>query len=64
MSEWKKQPAKKQELTDELLEKVSGGNDALPAEQLDHAEKNVEIIVDHTVLPDVVTDALPVRGRF
>ena len=44
--------------------KVSGGNDALPADQLDHAEKKVEIIVDHTVLPDVVTDALPVRGRF
>ena len=64
MSEWKKQPAKKQALTDELLEKVSGGNDALPAEQLDHAEQNVEIIVDHTVLPDVVTDTLPVRGRF
>lgn len=51
-------------LTDEQLEQVSGGNDALPADQLDHAEKNVEIIVDHTVLPDVVTDALPVRGRF
>ena len=64
MSEWKKQPAKKQELTDDQLEQVSGGNDALPADQLDHTEKNVEIIVDHTVLPDVVTDSLPVRGRF
>ena len=64
MSEWKKQPAKKQALTDDQLEQVSGGNDALPAEQLNHAEQNVEIIVDHTVLPDVVTDALPVRGRF
>ena len=64
MSEWKKQPAKKQELDDDQLEQVSGGNDAPPAEQLDHAEQNVEIIVDHTVLPDVVTDTLPVRGRF
>ena len=64
MSEWKKQPAKKQELTDDQLEQVSGGNDALPADQLDQTEKNVEIIVDHTVLPDVVIDALPVRGRF
>ena len=63
MEDKKKIPVAK-ELTDELLEKVSGGNDALPADQLDHAEKNVEIIVDHTVLPDVVTDALPVRGRF
>ena len=63
MEEKKKIPVAK-ELTDELLEKVSGGNDALPAEQLDHAEQNVEIIVDHTVLPDVVTDTLPVRGRF
>ena len=64
MSEWKNQPAKKQALTDDQLEQVSGGNDALPAEQLDHTEKNVEIIADHTVLPDVVTDTLPVRGRF
>ena len=63
MEDKKKIPVAK-ELTDELLEKVSGGNDALPADQLDHTEKNVEIIVDHTVLPDVVTDALPVRGRF
>ena len=54
----------KHELADDMLEQVSGGNDALPAEQLDHAEQNVEIIVDHTVLPDVVTDTLPVRGRF
>ena len=37
---------------------------ALTDDQLEHTEKNVEIIVDHTVLPDVVTDALPVRGRF
>ena len=29
MSEWKKQPAKKQALTDDQLEQVSGGNDAL-----------------------------------
>ena len=64
MSEWKKQPAKKQALTDDQLEQVSGGQEALPAEQLDHTEKNVEIIVDHTLLPDVVTDALPVCGRF
>ena len=64
MSEWKKQPAKRQALTDDQLEQVSGGNDALPAEQMNHTEKNVEIIVDHTVLPDVVTDVLPVRGRF
>ena len=63
MEDKKKIPVAK-ELTDELLEKVSGGNDALPADQLDHTEKNVQIIVDHTVLPDVVTDALPVRGRF
>ena len=54
----------KQELADDMLEQVAGGNDALPADQLDHTEKNVEIIVDHTVLPDVVTDTLPVRGRF
>ena len=59
MSEWKKQ-----ELDEEQLEQVSGGTDALPADQLDNTEKNVEIIVDHTVLPDVVTEALPVRGRF
>lgn len=64
MSEWKKQPAKKQALTDDQLEQVSGGQDALPADQLEHTEKNVEIIVDHTVFPDVVTDALLVRGRF
>ena len=63
MEDKRKIPVAK-ELTDELLEKVSGGNDALPAEQLDHTEKNVEIIVDHTILPDVVTDTLPVRGRF
>ena len=71
---------KKYELNDDQLEQVSGGtgvdeeeeelpgyddgNDALPADQLDHTENNVEIIVDHTVLPDVVTDTLPVRGRF
>ena len=54
----------KMELRDEQLEQVSGGTDALPADQLDNTEKNVEIIVDHTVLPDVVTEALPVRGRF
>ena len=64
MSEWKKQPAKKQELDDDQLEQVAGGNDALPADQPEHTEKNVEIIVDHTVRPEVVTDALPVRGRF
>ena len=64
MNEWKKQPAKKQALTDDQLEQVSGGQDTLSADQLDHTEQNVEIIVDHTVLPDVVTDALPVRGRF
>ena len=64
MSEWKKQPAKKQELDDDQLEQVSGGNDALPADQLEHTEKKVENIVYHTVHPDVVPDALPVRVRF
>ena len=60
----KKDLLKGKKINEETLEQVSGGNDALPADQLEHTEKNVEIIVDHTVLPDVVTDTLPVRGRF
>ena len=55
MSEWKKQPAKKQELTDDQLEQVSGGNDALPAEQLEN-----EIVIDNAImLPQIVTDTDP-----
>ena len=63
MEDKKKTPVAKA-LTDDQLEQVSGVQDALPADQLEHTEKNVEIIVDHTVLPDVVTDTQPVRGRF
>ena len=55
MSEWKKQTAKKQELDDDQLEQVSGGNDALPAEQLED-----EIVIDNAImLPQIVTDADP-----
>ena len=55
MSEWKKQPAKKQELDDDQLERVSGGMDALPAEQLED-----EIVIDNAImLPQIVTDADP-----
>ena len=50
MSEWKKQ-----ELDDDQLEQVSGGMDALPAEQLED-----EIVIDNAImLPQIVTDADP-----
>ena len=54
MSEWKKQ-----ELDDDQLEQVSGGMDALPAEQLED-----EIVIDNAIMmPQIVTDADPGAWR-
>ena len=55
---------KKVELYDDHLEHVSGGMNELPTEQVDNVEMNVEIVVDHAVLPNVVNMVPPARSSF
>ena len=59
MNEPKKQPKIKLELDDDQLEHVSGGMDALPADQLE----DETIIVDNVIMPQIVTDVDPANLR-
>ena len=59
MNEPKKQPKIKLELDDNQLEHVSGGVDALPADQLE----DEIIVVDNIIMPQIVTDIDPANLR-
>ena len=59
MNEPKKQPKIKLELDDDQLEHVSGGVDALPADQLE----DEIIVVDNVIMPQIVTDVDPANLR-
>ena len=62
MNEPKKQPKIKLELDDDQLEHVSGGMDALPADQLED-ETIIVDIVDNVIMPQIVTDVDPANLR-